>query len=108
MASTKRGPGIRRATDHFGITPLFDRLQGSDGLPFKPDPAILRVILEAEGWDPGATIMVGDTAMDVMVGENAGIATCGVTYGAMSENQMEAAAPDFIIDEFAALVPLVE
>ena len=108
VASTKRGAGIRRATDHFGITPLFDRLQGSDGLPFKPDPAIIRVILEAEGWDPEATIMVGDTAMDVLAGKNAGIATVGVTYGAMSEDQIQAAGPDFIIGEFSALVPLVE
>ena len=108
VASTKRGAGIRRATDHFGITQLFNRLQGSEGLPFKPDPAIIRVILEAEGWDPGGTIMVGDTAMDVMAGKSAGIATVGVTYGAMSEIQIQAAAPDFIISEFSALVPLVE
>jgi phosphoglycolate phosphatase len=107
VASTKRGPGIRRATDHFGITPLFDRLQGSDGIPFKPDPAILRLIMEEERWNPRTTIMVGDTAMDVMAGKNAGIATCGVTYGAMSEAQIHAAAPDFIINEFPALLSLV-
>jgi phosphoglycolate phosphatase len=107
VASTKRGTGIRRATDHFGITPLFDRLQGSDGIPFKPDPAILRLIMEEERWDPGETIMVGDTVMDVLAGKNAGIATCGVTYGAMSEAQIEAAAPDFIINEFSALLSLV-
>ena len=108
VASTKRGPGIRRTTDHFGITPLFERLQGSEGLPFKPDPAIIHVILREEGWNPGATLMVGDTAMDVLAGRNAGIATCGVTYGAMSGDQIHAAAPDFIISEFSALVPLVE
>ncbi len=108
VASTKRGPGIRRVTDHFGITPLFDRLQGSDGLPFKPDPAIIHVIIAAEGWDPARTIMVGDTSMDVMAGKNAGIATVGVTYGAMSGDQIEAAGPDFIISEFPALLPLVE
>jgi len=108
VASTKRGPGIRRATDHFGITPFFDRLQGSEGLPFKPDPAIIHLIMEEEGWKPGMTIMVGDTAMDVMAGRNAGIATCGVTYGAMSEEQLRSAAPDFIIGEFPSLLPLVE
>ena len=107
VASTKRGPGIRRATDHFGITPLFDRLQGSDGIPFKPDPAILRLIIQEERWNPRSTIMVGDTAMDVMAGKNAGIATCGVTYGAMSQEQLQAAAPDYIINDFPALLPLV-
>jgi phosphoglycolate phosphatase-like HAD superfamily hydrolase len=66
------------------------------------------VIIEAEGWNPGGTIMVGDTSMDVMAGKNAGIATVGVTYGAMSEDQIQAAGPDFIISKFSALVPLVE
>jgi phosphoglycolate phosphatase len=107
VASTKRGPGIRRATDHFGITPLFDRLQGSDGIPFKPDPAIIHLILDAEGWNPERTIMVGDSAMDVLAGKNAGIATCGVTYGALSGDEMQKSGPDFIIHEFSALIPLV-
>jgi len=30
-----------------------------------------------------------------------------VTYGAMSEEQIQAAGPDFIIDDFADLLPLV-
>ena len=107
VASTKRGQGIRRATDHFGITPLFDRLQGSEGLPFKPDPAIINLIMNEEGWDPRSTLMVGDTSMDVLAGKNAGIATCGVTYGAMSEEQIREAGPDFIIGGFADLLPLV-
>ena len=107
VASTKRGQGIRRATDHFGITPFFDRLQGSEGLPFKPDPAIINLIMNEEGWDPRLTLMVGDTSMDVLAGKGAGIATCGVTYGAMSEEQIQAAGPDYIIGDFAHLLPLV-
>ena len=106
VASTKRGAGIQRATDHFGITHLFDRLQGSEGLPFKPDPAVIRAVLEGEGWDPAATIMVGDTAVDVLAGKNAGSATCGVTYGAAAD-EVRAARPDFIIDEFPALESVV-
>lgn len=66
------------------------------------------MILEGEGWDPCSTIMVGDTAMDVMAGKNAGIATCGVTYGAMTREQIESAGPDFIIAEFPGILPLVE
>jgi len=107
VASTKRGTGIQRATDHFGITHLFDRLQGSEGLPFKPDPAVVRAVLEGEGWDPAGTLMVGDTAMDVLAGRGAGSATCGVTYGAGGEDELRAAGPDYIISEFPALESLV-
>jgi len=107
VASTKRGKGIRRATDHFGITHLFDRLQGSEGLPFKPDPAVIRAVLDAEGWDAAATIMVGDTAMDVLAGKNAGSATCGVTYGAAGEEELRSAGPDYIIRDFPSLESVV-
>ena len=107
VASTKRGAGIQRATDHFGITHLFDRLQGSEGLPFKPDPAVVRAVLEGEGWNPAATIMVGDTAMDVIAGKRAGSATCGVTYGASGEQELRAAGPDYLIGEFPALESVV-
>jgi phosphoglycolate phosphatase-like HAD superfamily hydrolase len=46
--------------------------------------------------------------MDVMAGKGAGTGTCGVTYGAMNGEQIRAAEPDFIIDEFSALLPLVD
>ncbi len=108
IASTKRGTGIIRATDHFGITDLFAQLQGTDGVPFKPDPAILFKIMTDQQWEPSETLMVGDTDKDVLVGKNAGIATCAVTYGALSRQDLESYAPDFIIPAFPDLVPIVD
>ena len=108
VASTKRGAGIRRATDHFGITGLFVQLQGSDDLPFKPDPAIVLRILEAQGWSPAETLMVGDTPHDVLAGRNAGVATCGVTYGSLTEEEMLALRPDYCIRSFPDLIDVVQ
>lgn len=107
VASTKRGAGIRRATDHFGITGLFVQLQGSDDLPFKPDPAIILRILEAQGWSPAETLMVGDTPHDILAGRNAGIATCGVTYGSLTEEEMLALRPDYCIRSFPELMDVI-
>lgn len=107
IASTKRGPGIRRATDHFGITQYFVQLQGSDGLPFKPDPAILNRILEDQCWEREATLMVGDTDKDIQAGKSAGLPTCAVTYGSLSRSELEREAPDFIISQFAELLSFV-
>jgi phosphoglycolate phosphatase len=104
VASTKRGVGIRRATDHFGITDMFVRLQGSDGSPFKPDPFILNAIIDDRGWDRARTVMVGDTDKDILAGKNAGIATCAVTYGSLTAPELRAFAPDFIIDTFPELL----
>jgi phosphoglycolate phosphatase len=107
VASTKRGAGIRRATEHFGITGLFAQLQGSDGIPYKPDPFIINKIIGDQRWDRRATIMVGDTDNDVKAGKNAGIATCAVTYGSFSREELRPHTPDFIIDGFPALLAVV-
>jgi phosphoglycolate phosphatase len=108
VASTKRGPGIVRATNHFGITHLFVQLQGTDNLPFKPDPAIIRKILTDQRWEPEETLMVGDTDKDILVGKNAGIATCAVTYGALSREELAAFAPDYIINTIGEILPVAD
>jgi phosphoglycolate phosphatase len=108
VASTKKGPGILKATDHFGITHFFVQLQGSDGFPFKPDPAIINKIIEDQHWDRSETMMVGDTDYDILAGRNAGIATCAVTYGSFDAEQLKPFHPDFIIERFPELLSLVE
>lgn len=107
VASTKRGPGIKRATDHFGITPYFVQLQGSEGIPHKPDPAIINLILAGQGWAPEHTLMVGDTDKDILAGKNAGISTCGVTYGSLNEDEIALHVPDYIITSFPELLSIV-
>ena len=108
VASTKKGPGIRRIADHFGITALFDQLQGSDGIPFKPDPTIINIILGDQGWSREETLMVGDTDKDVLVGKNASVATCAVTYGSLTHEELERFSPDHIITSFPELLAIVD
>jgi phosphoglycolate phosphatase len=103
VASTKRVAGIRRVTDHFHIAEFFSQLQGSDGIPYKPDPFIVRKILSDQAWDRSETLMVGDSGHDMVAGRAAGVATCGVTYGALTAEQIRAFSPDFVIDRFPDL-----
>ncbi len=108
VASTKRVAGIRRATDHFNITEFFAQLQGSDDLPYKPDPFIINKIIANQGWERSETIMVGDSGHDINAGRAAGVATCAVTYGALREKEARAYFPDFIIGRFPELGSIVE
>jgi phosphoglycolate phosphatase-like HAD superfamily hydrolase len=108
IASTKRGSGITRATDHFGITGQFVQLQGSDGIPFKPDPFIINKILIDQLWDRDETLMVGDTDSDILAGKSAGVATCGVTYGSLNREEIEKCSPDFMIGNFPEILAVVD
>jgi len=107
IASTKKGEGIRRAVEHFGISAFFSQLQGSDGIPYKPDPFIILKILTDQQWEREDTMMVGDTDKDVVAGRSAGVSTCAVTYGSLNEGELDAYSPDFIISHFPELLAIV-
>ena len=63
----------------------------------KPDPLGARTILKETGVRPEEGLMVGDSSHDVLTGRNAGLSTCGVTYGFAPHTLCEA-PPDVVID----------
>jgi phosphoglycolate phosphatase len=63
----------------------------------KPDPLGVRKLLKETGTAPEHAIIVGDSSIDVLTGKNAGIATCGVTYGFAPQTLCEA-PPDVVVE----------
>ncbi len=106
-ATTKLSAGTRRVLTHFGIAGHFAQIQGSDDMPFKPDPFIITKILADQGWEKDHTLMVGDTDNDIEAGKRAGVKTCGVTYGSLSKEQIIKLRPDFMIDSLPELLDLL-
>jgi phosphoglycolate phosphatase len=106
-ATTKLTSGTQRVLTHFGIAHFFAQIQGSDNIPYKPDPHIINKILDEQKWDRSESLMVGDTDNDIIAGKRAGISTCGVTYGSLTKQQIKQLAPDFIIDTLPELLHYV-
>lgn len=106
-ASAKLSAGSRRVLTHFGIAEHFSQIQGSDDMPFKPDPFIITKILLDQGWEKENTLMVGDTDNDIEAGKRAAVRTCGVTYGSLSSEQIHHLKPDFVIDSLPELLDIV-
>ncbi len=76
---THRGPTARAALEAKGLLPSFtDLVTAEDGLPRKPDPTSVRVLLERHGIDPARAVMIGDRLLDTQAGENAG--TLGMLF----------------------------
>ncbi len=98
IATTKKGAGAVRVLNHFQISEYFVQIQGSDNIPYKPDPTIIELILTEQNWKKEETIMVGDTDKDIYAGKNAGIRTCAVTYGALKIEELTKYSPDIIIN----------
>ncbi|MBI4373263.1 MAG: HAD-IA family hydrolase [Deltaproteobacteria bacterium] len=87
-----------------GLTPYFDAVIGSEsGFPKKPDPAVINHLLKQFSVPPQEAVFIGDSRVDIETGKNAGILTCGVTYGYRSAEEIYGAKPDFVISELNEL-----
>jgi len=90
-----------------GLVDFFGTLIGGDTLPMrKPDPQGVRYLQQLTGIDLAATLLIGDSRIDVETGRAAGVTTCGVTWGFDAEG-MRACAPQFVVDSPAQLAGLV-
>jgi len=104
VATTKSTFTTLRILSHFRLDQLFVQLQGTDGVPYKPDPYIVNKIITDQTWRATDTLMVGDAREDMEAGKAAGLRTCGVTYGAVVRAELEKLSPDFLIDRFNDLL----
>ena len=90
-----------------GIIDLLDGFAGQlDGLPKKPDPAMLHRALLATGAVVSDTIMVGDSRPDADVAKAAGIPVILTTFG-YSTIPLTELAPDATVDHLGEIVPLL-
>src|SRR5712691_5592756 len=93
--------------DGLGIYKHFAAVYGGNSFDHKkPDPVGVYQILSDTKGQREKTWIIGDSAVDVRTGRNAGIRTCGVTYGYAMETFKDA-PPDFLIDNFSDLEALV-
>jgi phosphoglycolate phosphatase len=94
----------RRIMEGLGISPLFFQIYGGNSFEHKKPHRIGIDTLRTEVGAPlEETWMVGDSYVDVQTARNAGVGSCGVTYGFQPETFREF-PPDVLVDrleEFA-------
>lgn len=87
---------------------VFELVQGAlPGVPVKPDPTLLRAMLDKLGADREKTLFVGDSNVDIATGKNGGLATCGVLWGFRSRQELTEAGADCIAETPEQLASLV-
>lgn len=96
----------KKILEGLNIDHHFKWLIGGDSLPYqKPSPKMLDPIFQDLGHKP-ASLMVGDSQIDVDCGKAADILTCGVTYGFREAQELVECKPDFLIHHFSELAQL--
>ena len=81
-----------------GLGEFFVRIYGGNSfLTKKPDPLGVHTILHETGVAADEALIIGDSSIDVLTGRNAGMWTCGVTYG-FAPQSLEEVPPDVRIE----------
>jgi phosphoglycolate phosphatase len=89
-----------------GIGEFFVTVYGGNSFPTKkPDPFGVNTLLKETQTSPEQSIIVGDSSIDIVTGRNAGVWTCGVTYG-FAPQTLSIAPPDVLIDRPEELAEL--
>jgi phosphoglycolate phosphatase len=97
----------RAIVDALGLGEFFTQVYGGNSFHTKkPDPLGAQTLLQENGALPDETLMVGDSSTDVITGRNAGLWTCGVTYGFAPHTLCEA-PPDVVLDKPQELMELL-
>lgn len=93
IATGKSRRGLDRALDASGLRPYFTASRCADETHPKPDPAMLRELMEQLGFAAENALMIGDTSHDMEMARAAGVDAVAVTYGAHPEQGLRACGP---------------
>jgi phosphoglycolate phosphatase len=93
--------------ERLGLRTRFFRVYGGNSFEEKkPHPVGIDLLVAESNADRARTVMVGDSAVDVLTARNAGVRACGVSWGFQPETFAEA-PPDFVVDDMRALADMV-
>ena len=103
VATGKARRGLDRVLKANGWEDYFDITRAADETRGKPHPLMLEEILAHCRAEPGQALMVGDSAFDLQMANNAGMHSVAVGYGAMSLQALAEFGPQVCIDHFSQL-----
>jgi HAD superfamily hydrolase (TIGR01509 family) len=103
-ATTKGTPTTRAILEQFGLLHHFQHVQGTDGIPAKPEPDVVLAAVRAMEARPQDCLLIGDAAADMEAGRRAGVRTCAVRWGYGNPTEMAKWHPDFWIDQPSELL----
>lgn len=109
VLSNKPHVFTQKIIEELNLLPHFDLVLGAGNgyCPPKPDKDSILYILNKLQISPQEALIIGDSTHDIHAGQNAGIATCCVTYGYRSKAVLTPHQPTFFIDQMTDLINLI-
>jgi phosphoglycolate phosphatase len=97
----------RAIIEGLGVGGCFFQIYGGNSFDVKkPDPAGVDALMREAGVDRSRTLMIGDSSVDIQTARNAGVRSCGVTYGFQPESLADP-KPDLLVDNMQDLAKII-
>ena len=107
IASSRSNRSLMEFVNDMHLNELIPYVLGAEDVTrAKPHPEPVLKTLEDYGCKAEDALVVGDTWYDIEMGRQAGVRTCGVTYGNGTREELVDAGADFLIDDFGELLKL--
>lgn len=107
VATGKSRRGLNRVLGNLGWEEHFHATRCADETASKPNPLMLRELVEELDCPVEEAVMVGDTEFDLAMAANLGMRRVAVSYGAHPQSRLRQHDPVAIIDQIDELLGLV-
>lgn len=108
VASNKFQAGTALLVERFFPSVRFEAVLGQrEGVPLKPDPAVVEEILALAGVPREEAIFVGDSGTDILTARAAGIRSAGVSWGFRDRTELIEAGADRLVDRAEQLLEML-
>ena len=109
VASNKFDAGTKKLVANIFPEVAFKAIYGNrDGIPLKPDAALLELIMEECGATPETTFMIGDSGVDIQTAKAAGVCSVGCSWGFRPRTELEEFGADYIVDNPLEILQILE
>ncbi|MGP4844276.1 HAD family hydrolase [Marinobacter sp. 1Y8] len=108
VATGKSRRGLSFALESSGLGAHFAITRCADETRSKPDPAMLKEIVQYFGIAPEEAVMIGDTVYDLDMAQRMGMPAIGVEWGVHKRERLSAYAPAAVVDSVPALRDALE
>ena len=108
IASSRLSPSLQSFLEDMKIAHLFEYAVGGDNVEHpKPAPDAVLQILRHYNLSAEEAFVVGDMPFDINMATNAGVKSCGVTWGNADAAQLKESGANYVIDKMSQLLEIL-
>lgn len=107
VASNKPSEYTRNILRHLDLERFFTYSFGPEHVQkTKPDPAMLRELMQRMKVEPPEVLYIGDMFMDIQTARNAAVDVAVIPSGGNTRDELASGSPDYLLDRLTEVVAL--